>query len=107
MMRDRLGDYGFRFDLDFDLGSFLKLYLFSVRIGETIWNTDLSIEVICPLDGDLSFLRFTRTGMRMNYLFDPTWERSACLGPFTRHVDPPLRFRTPFTHSRHKPVKRD
>ena len=73
MMRHRLGDYGFRFDFDFDLGSLFELYFFPIRVGETVRNTDLSIEVICSLDSDLSFFRFTGTGMRMNYLFDLAW----------------------------------
>jgi hypothetical protein len=92
MMRYRLGDHRFRFDFDFDLGSLFELYFFAIRVGETVRNTNLSIEVISPLDGDLSFFRFTGTGMRMNYLFDLTWERSTCLRHFTRHNDPPLPF---------------
>jgi len=92
MMRHGFGDHGFRFDFDFDLSSHFKLYFFPIRVGQTVRNTDLSIEVICSLDGDLSFFRFTGTGMRLNYLFDLTWERSTCLRRFTRHNDPPLLF---------------
>ena len=64
---------GFRFDFDFDLGSLFELYFFSIRVGQTVRNADLSIEVIRPLNGDLGFFRFTGTGMRMNYLFDLAW----------------------------------
>ena len=83
MMRHRLGDYGFRFDFDFDLGSLFELYFFSIRVGQTVRNADLSIKVICSLDGDLSFFRFARTGMRVDYLLDFPWERSTCFRCFT------------------------
>jgi len=106
MMRHRLGDYGFRFDFDFDLGSLFELYFFPIRVGETVRNTDLSIEVIGSLDGDLSLFRFAGTGMRMNYLFDSPWERSTCLGYFTRHDDPPLPLGALPTRSRQKTLKR-
>jgi hypothetical protein len=92
VMRHRLGDHGFRFNFDFDLGSLFELYLLSICVGETVWNTDLSIEVICSLDGNLSFFGFARAGMRMDYLFDFPWERSTRFRRFTRHNDPPLPF---------------
>ena len=44
MMRHRFGDHGFRFDFDFDLGSLFKLYFFSIRVDQTVRNTDLPIE---------------------------------------------------------------
>jgi hypothetical protein len=103
VMRHGLGDHGFRLDFDFDLGSLFELYLLSICVGQTVWNTDLSIEVICSLDSNLSFFGFARAGMRMDYLFDSPWERSTCLRRFTRHNDPPLPFGFP-THSRQKPL---
>lgn len=90
VMRYRLGDHGFRFDFDFDLGSHFELHFLSIRVGQVVGNADLAIEVIRSFDGDLSLFRFSGAGMRMNYLLDLPWERSTCLGYFTRHDDPPL-----------------
>ena len=41
----------------------------TVGVGEAIGNANFSIKMIGAFNGDLRFLRFTRTGMSMNYLF--------------------------------------
>lgn len=79
MMRYRLGDHGLRFDFNLDLGSLLELHVVPVWVRETVWNADLSIQVVRSLDSDLGFFGLTGTGMRMDDLFDFPWERSTCL----------------------------
>jgi hypothetical protein len=38
-------------------------------IGQTVWNPNFSIKVICALDCNLGFFRLAGTGMRGNHFF--------------------------------------
>lgn len=81
----------FSLNLDFDLGSFCEPNFLPVRIRESVRNPDFPVKVIRAFDRDLGFLRFTGSRMRLNYLFNFSWEYRTCFGHFRRHdCCPPL-----------------
>ena len=87
----RLCDNRVRFDLHFDLGPFLQLNPLPLRVGKAIRNANFSIKMIGAFNRDLRFLWFTRPGVRLNYLFHFSWERSTRLRRLSRHnCGPPL-----------------
>ena len=47
------------FDFDFDLSSRLELHFLSVIIDQLIGHSNFLVQVICSLDRDLGFLRFS------------------------------------------------
>ena len=87
----RFGDNRVSFDFHLDLSPFLQLNPLSVGVGKAVGNANFSIKMIGAFNRDLRFLRLARSGMRVNYLFDFSWERSTCLRRLSRHnCGPPL-----------------
>lgn len=58
---------GIGFHRDFHWGALFELYLIAVLVLQGVLDTDLSIQVIRVLDGDLSFFRFLREGGRDDF----------------------------------------
>lgn len=63
-----LGWLGFDFYVHF--GSWLQLHFFAVAIDQFIGNSNLLVQVVCPLYRDLGFLGFPRVGVGLNHFFD-------------------------------------
>src|ERR1700728_3851177 len=63
-LQSRVCDQPVGLDGYLDVGSFFELNLVPFRVGQTVWNPNLSIKVICTLDRDLGFLRFAGSRMR-------------------------------------------
>jgi hypothetical protein len=68
---------GVRLDRHFHLGSGFEAHLSSILIEKSIFDAELSIQVISPLDRDLCFLRISRRNWLDNF-FD------SCGESFTR-----------------------
>jgi hypothetical protein len=70
-----IGGNRVRFDFDLDLGAYFELNFLPLSVGQIIGNTNLSIEMICPFDRDLSFFWFAGSGMRVNHPLNFSGER--------------------------------
>jgi len=84
-MGNRFRHDRFCFNLDLNFGTLFELDLFPTLVGQGVWNSKLSIQMIGPFDGDLRLFGLARTGMRLNHLLDLPWERCTCLGRFNGH----------------------
>lgn len=77
-MRDGLCNHRIRLNGYLDLGSLLQLNFVPVSVRQSVWNSNLAVQMVGTLNGNLSFLGLAGIRMGMNYFLDFSWERSAC-----------------------------